>query len=306
MSSGASLSIEKLNKENYDTWKLQMEAILIKYDLWEYANGSIIKPEAADEASLWNKRGVWNKLKEVHEFKGPARKATLLKQLLFTKISDSENMSDHLTNFFSHVKLKEMDIVVADDLLSILLLYSISNKYKNFRCAIESRDQLPIPEALKIKLLEANSRHNSNAENDHQEALQVEDSNKHKRANQCLKKKNDDHKAQLAQVPKIPKTEQCLCASNIQDKDNQDKSIITDVSLNINMELQMEWYIDSGATSHMCCDKNCFESIEPIRNQKVKLANDKLAEIKANGKKIVFTNKMAIWKEGRNCHYRYL
>ena len=33
MSSGVSSSIEKLNKENYDTWKLQMEAILIKDEL---------------------------------------------------------------------------------------------------------------------------------------------------------------------------------------------------------------------------------------------------------------------------------
>ncbi|XP_024226732.1 uncharacterized protein LOC112213716 isoform X2 [Bombus impatiens] len=111
MSSGASLSIEKLNKENYDTWKLQMEAILIKDDLWEYAN-----------ASLWNKRDdkaradiiltissselchvkhckisheMWNKLKEVYESKGPARKGTLLKQLLFTKMSGSETSRIH-------------------------------------------------------------------------------------------------------------------------------------------------------------------------------------------------------------------
>ena len=90
MSSGASLSIEKLNKENYDTWKLQMEAILIKDDLWEYAN-----------ASLWNKKDgktranivltmssselcqvkhckpsheLSNKLKEVYESKEPTRK----------------------------------------------------------------------------------------------------------------------------------------------------------------------------------------------------------------------------------------
>ena len=79
-------------------------------------------------------------------------------------------------------KLKEMDIVVADDLLSILLLYSIPNTYENFRCAIESRDQLLTPDALKIKLLkEANSRSNSNVVNDHQEALRMKDSNKHKR-----------------------------------------------------------------------------------------------------------------------------
>ena len=175
-----------------------MEAILIKGELWEYANGSIIKPELANEASLWDKKDgkaradiilamssselchikhcktsheVWNKLKEVYECKGPERKATLLKQLLFTKMSGSENMSDHLNNFFSLVdKLKEMDIVITDDLLSILLLYSIPNTYENFRCAIESRDQLPTPDALKIKLLEeANSRHNSNAVHDHQD-----------------------------------------------------------------------------------------------------------------------------------------
>ena len=50
MSSGVSSSIEKLNKENYDTWKLQMEAILIKDELWEYVNSSIIWPET------WHKK----------------------------------------------------------------------------------------------------------------------------------------------------------------------------------------------------------------------------------------------------------
>ena len=288
MSNGVSSSIEKLNRENYDTWKMQMKAILVKDDLWEYADGTISKPQAADEASLWNERDgkaqndiilamssselchvkhcktsheIWNKLKEIYEPKGPARKATLLKQLLFTKMSGNENMSDHLNNFFSHVDdLKEMDIGIDDDLLSILLLYSVPNTYENFRCAIESLDQLPTPHVLRTKLLEeANFRRNSNAASDHQEALQV-DSNKYKRyvknrnslnkngltkankvkhiecfychkrghkANQCLKKKNDDHKAQLAQVPEIPNTEQCLHTFDIQDEDNQGNSIIT-------------------------------------------------------------------------------
>ena len=58
MSRGRGLSIEKQNKENYDIWKLQMETILINDELWEYVNGSIIKSETADEASLWNKRDV--------------------------------------------------------------------------------------------------------------------------------------------------------------------------------------------------------------------------------------------------------
>jgi hypothetical protein len=39
----------------------------------------------------------------------------------------------------------------------------------------------------------------------------------------------------------------------------------------------------------MCCDINCFESIEQIGNQKIKLANDKSAEIKGKGTAIFFS-----------------
>lgn len=36
--------IDMLGKENFDTWKLQMQAILIKNDNWEYVSGKIKKP----------------------------------------------------------------------------------------------------------------------------------------------------------------------------------------------------------------------------------------------------------------------
>jgi hypothetical protein len=64
-------------------------------------------------------------------------------------------MSDHLNGVFEIIeKLREMDIEIADDLLSILLLYIVPENFENFRCAIEYRDELPKPEALKIKMLE--------------------------------------------------------------------------------------------------------------------------------------------------------
>jgi len=176
-------NIEKLNKDNFDTWKLQIEAVLIKNDHWDYVNGKLLKPaEGSEDEKKWfqadqkaradiilainpselchvkhcaTSNAVWNKLKQIYESKGPAKKATLLKQLLFKKMTDSENMAEHLNIFFEIVdKLHEMDIEVVDNLLSILLLYSIPESFENFRCAIESRDELPKPEVLKIKLLE--------------------------------------------------------------------------------------------------------------------------------------------------------
>ncbi|GBM40208.1 hypothetical protein AVEN_183529-1 [Araneus ventricosus] len=91
-------------------------------------------------------------------------------------MTDSKNMNEHINEFFRLVdKLKEIEI--ANDLLTILLLYSIPESYENFRIAIESRDKLPSPEALKIKLIEeANARKNKEIPtfHDSQRALYTE------------------------------------------------------------------------------------------------------------------------------------
>jgi hypothetical protein len=38
--------MDLLSKNNYDTWKMQMEALLINYDAWDYANGVYVKATA--------------------------------------------------------------------------------------------------------------------------------------------------------------------------------------------------------------------------------------------------------------------
>ncbi|GBL98971.1 hypothetical protein AVEN_227489-1 [Araneus ventricosus] len=180
----SNIAIERLSKDNYDNWKLQIEAILVKNDHWNFVTGAEPKPEVTGDAdnatavAKWisddqkakadiilsihpselsqiknfkTSHELWTKLQNIYESKGPARKATLLKQLLFTKMSDSNNMNEHINEFFMLVdKLKEMEIEIANDLLTILLLYSIPESYENFRIAIESRDELPSPETLKI------------------------------------------------------------------------------------------------------------------------------------------------------------
>lgn len=95
------------------------------------------------------------KLQEVYQSKGPARKATLLKQLTLTRIEKCGDVRTHISTFFDIVdKLKDMDVEINNDLLAILLLYSLPPEYENFRCAIESRDTLPEPEILRIKIIE--------------------------------------------------------------------------------------------------------------------------------------------------------
>lgn len=46
MNTGNVSRIKLLNENNYDTWKLQMQVVLIKADLWKYINGTLPKPES--------------------------------------------------------------------------------------------------------------------------------------------------------------------------------------------------------------------------------------------------------------------
>lgn len=181
--------IELLNKENFDTWKIQMKALLIKNDAWNYVNGNIVKPElvagnqeSATEVRRWEtadqkaksdiilsisptelkqvrgcdtSREVWNKLSSIYQSKGPARKATLLNQLTVQRMGDDEDIRKYLCKFFDIVdKLSDMEVNINPDLLIVMLLYSLPPCFENFRCAIKSRDELPTPETLRIKIIE--------------------------------------------------------------------------------------------------------------------------------------------------------
>ena len=58
-------------------------------------------------------------------------------------------------------KLSEIEINIDDDLLTVMMLYSLPSSYENFHCAIKSKDELSKPEALRIKIIEeSNSRLN--------------------------------------------------------------------------------------------------------------------------------------------------
>ena len=61
MSATGLTRIETLNKENYDTWKLQMQAVLVKNDAWAYVSGILVRPtHVTGEAVATNAMTQWN------------------------------------------------------------------------------------------------------------------------------------------------------------------------------------------------------------------------------------------------------
>lgn len=45
--------IEPLTKDNYESWKLQAEAILVKNDSWQFVNGLVPKPTGTADILKW-------------------------------------------------------------------------------------------------------------------------------------------------------------------------------------------------------------------------------------------------------------
>ena len=45
-----------------------------------------------------------------------------------------------------------------------------------------------------------------------------------------------------------------------------------------------EWWIDTGATHHVCYDKKMFSTFEPIETEKMFMGNSATSDIKGHGK----------------------
>lgn len=335
--------VEALNKGNYDTWRMQVEALLIKDDLWQYVSGEITKPEIREDHvtsinahNRWiiqdrkaksdlilsispselkqlknceTAHETWIKLENIYASKGPARKATLLKQLTLQKMQEEDDVRNHINKFFDAVdKLGEMNVDINADLLSIMLLYSLPSSYENFRCAIESRDKLPDAEALKIKILEESDARKQNeriTENSNAMWIAERNNNGEKYTNKTESKGGNRSSNNFSGKLNKNKTNSNIicfrcnkrghiaskCYSKLPKENEKEAKLIGETFFtavaNIKVETQdNKWCLDSGCTAHLCKNKNSFQEMETL-NGSLHLANKYSTDIKAKGKVMV-------------------
>lgn len=297
----SSVQIEKLDRSNYDTWKFQMQMVLIQNELWDCIEGEI--PEVIHELTKWQRKDkkalativlsmkpselnyvkkctsakeAWLKIKEIYQPQGPATKVSLMKKLLMKKQLANESMQDHLNTFFGVVdKLNEIGSETPDEFLCILLLCSLSEDYENFRIAIETRDALPELSTLKVKILEEESRRKEKDTESMKNIVQgvlktkVTSNSKNERfpfkcnycgvkghkISDCWKKRNKI--VNSSSIKTQPRNRNQIAnkidenPNLIGNKDEVCFTLIEDLNSN-------NWHIDSGASSHMCCNRELF------------------------------------------------
>ncbi|CAD7012038.1 unnamed protein product [Ceratitis capitata] len=283
-----------------------MRSVLVHSELWPIVCGKCIKNEEAtaaesaafdmqDEKALASimlsikpsqlnhvkhsktSLEAWNSLREVYQPSGPARKITLFKKLLYLRKSEGNNMKEHISEFYAVLEqLNEIGVIVPEEMLTIILLSSLNKSFENFVVAIETRDTLPSLSALKIKLLEEGERRLENSKDkeieDSEQAL-VARAGVTKNDSYANKNKSSDKKYANIKCFKCGKRGHIASKCNDVKKlcsNNASLSVLASATLNnLNREC---WIIDSGATSHLCCERDLFSKYKECE-EKIMLAD---------------------------------
>ena len=297
-------ALDKLDGENYSTWSIQMKSLLVTLDLWSTIEEACPQDEAGkkqwksvDRKALatitlavktsellhikncLTAGGAWTTLSKLYKTSTAGRKVNLFKQLVRFRFNNVDKMSAQLHSFGSVVDaLKEIGVTMNDDLLAVMMLSCLPDEMDNFVVAIECQDTLPKMEVLINKILEEELRQTSKTvENGGENILAAGDRRKQTFQNQRKGKKmpfGDKSSGGRGECNLI-----CFkckkrghikanCMSNQMDS-TQRASSLTD---GCKSGLATTWFLDSGATSHMCRYREMFATLEP-KKQSIVLAS---------------------------------
>lgn len=178
-------------------------------------------------------------------------------------------------------QLEVAGIETPDELLSIMLLNSLPEEYENFNVAMESCDNTPTLKVLKAKLKEEEARQNdrnAKAKGSTNRGKQRTNREGHTKSNtpkfygKCFNCDKKRHRSRDCR------------AKQRQNKSGNTDNALTAVACNANLSMKSAaWCLDSGATRHMCNNKEKFEAINEDDQSKVYTAEEHFVESIGSG-----------------------
>lgn len=276
----ASFPLEKLRGlENYTNWKFQMKMLLIHEDLWDCVQDDKCQDEKRIQKALAKiclsvqssiyghvrncktAYEAWINLQKAYEDQGLCRRLSLLRVIFAMKYTECQNMDDYITKISDIAQqLSDIGAPLEDDFVAVILLSGLPSDYDPLIMALENSNTKLSSQIVKAKLQQECQRREDKS--DIGTAFMV------KKKYKCFRCKRPGH-----HIRNCPKNSSYIAGKD--DKTNQaaklDKSLLlTAMSVEIKRDL---WYIDSGATSHMCNDKNMMSNFCEDKTDAVILAN---------------------------------
>lgn len=266
--------LEKLNgRDNFTTWKFSVKTYLEHEGLWtciEPSAGTTV--DAAKDIQARSKiillintqnyvhvqecktaREVWDNLHKAFDDNGLTRRVSLLRELINTSLESSDGIEDYVSKIInaSH-KLRNIGFEVNDEWLGTLMLAGLPDEYRPMIMGLENSGAKIGADFIKTKLLqEVKIEDSSSAFYSNLKSYRNDKTHNSKpkppmktRSPRCFNCNGYGHFAKFCKKPK-----------KAHSKNNKEpESFIAAFSV-FDSKTNKRWYIDSGASMHMCSNK---------------------------------------------------
>lgn len=291
-------SLEKLSgRENFATWKFSVKTYLEHENLWE-----CIQPteqgKAVDKAKDTKAKSklillispqhyvhvqdcktaieVWTNLHKAFDDNGLTRKVGLLKELINTSLESSNGIEDYVSRIMNAAhKLRNINFQVDDEWLGTLMLAGLPDHYKPMIMGLENSGATISADLIKTKLLQEIETPDKNTALFSKSRKVKSKSPVKAKGPRCFSCNGYGHLAKYCRntTKKIYKRE---------DHKTANSSFAAAFSAT-SEECKKSWYIDSGASMHMCSNKELMYNVREPSVKTITVANREPLPVKGTG-----------------------
>lgn len=217
----------------------------------------------------------------MYEDEGLSRKIGLLRNLISTRLENCDNMQSYIDSIMSYSNnLTGVGFEMTDEWISAILLAGSTDEFRPFIMGIEASNGVITSDNLISKLIYAQSGENANGEAFFGKKKFNKKKNFQRKCYNCkskfylnntcdkLRKNNNEN----SKKDNNEKTRNAFCAMLCETNKN-------------------EWYVDSGASSHMTPHGNLLEKIKSSTVKQIISANNAKMNVRNVGSLTLNLNK---------------
>jgi hypothetical protein len=311
------IKIQKLDGDNYNAWKIRARAVLVQKNCWEAIDpgyGAELKPEEKkinekaltflflvvedqfldDIADCERAKEAWDILKDIHTKFGLLHSLQLLKEFFNVTLKPGESVSSYLSRLMDlHRKVSSCGHGLADREVALVMLMGLPKEYEGLILNLEREEDTLSTQTVKSRLIVEEKKllrytevksEVATSEVMGEKALKTRDKYGTKTMQPLQRQhKNTDRKIRcfscgewghIAKNCSAAKTPHAKMVSN-----DVYQALFVD---SCGGKPVCDWYLDSGATEHMCSQEQKFMNLTSVKSQ-VEIANSEKIEVSGTG-----------------------